>query len=306
MTRTYAKVGDRLIYTGGLPTAETFALPLLQLGVNTYSSAIYNFVPHFALRFFEAVRAQDKDFVYGMINDFIIHYIDIRNRARGYAVSIIKAGLTAAAPAAAAAAAINADLVNAHADEAVARRRSAQGFRAADEALVCERVLGDRRHGLDSMLPPPNPAGNGKAAARPPNATSRNRKTTGRRRPRWARRCTASRWRRRPRRRRSRHGEGRPHIPQDGTITRSGPGVCRRAGDDGRTPSGLGDGLSPGCRRAFARTPLWKPIGFHSVGIELTSQHDHQCETKPQGAAAGGGGHTHLPRRRRHRRRSAV
>ncbi|GAA1243158.1 NAD(P)/FAD-dependent oxidoreductase [Kitasatospora nipponensis] len=54
----------------------------------------------------------------------------------------------------AAAAAINADLVNADADEAVARRRSAQVFSPANEAFVCERVLGDRRHGLDSMLPP--------------------------------------------------------------------------------------------------------------------------------------------------------
>ena len=32
MTRTYARLGDRLVYIGGLPTAETFALPLLQLG----------------------------------------------------------------------------------------------------------------------------------------------------------------------------------------------------------------------------------------------------------------------------------
>ena len=45
MTRTYARVGDRLTYVGGLPTAETFALPLLQLGVSTYSSALFNFVP---------------------------------------------------------------------------------------------------------------------------------------------------------------------------------------------------------------------------------------------------------------------
>jgi 5-dehydro-4-deoxyglucarate dehydratase len=95
MTRTYAKVGDRLIYVGGLPTAETFALPLLQLGVNTYSSALYNFLPEFALRFFAAVRAQDRPAVYGMLNDFVIPYLNIRNRARGYAVSIIKAGLTA-------------------------------------------------------------------------------------------------------------------------------------------------------------------------------------------------------------------
>ena len=56
MTRTYARVGDRLTYIGGLPTAETFALPLLQLGVSTYSSALFNFVPQWALDFYDAVR----------------------------------------------------------------------------------------------------------------------------------------------------------------------------------------------------------------------------------------------------------
>ncbi|GAA0963673.1 putative 5-dehydro-4-deoxyglucarate dehydratase [Virgisporangium aurantiacum] len=95
MTRTYARLGDRLVYIGGLPTAETFALPLLQLGVTTYSSALYNFLPEFALRFFAAVRAQDRTTVYQLLNDFVIPYLDIRDRARGYAVSIIKAGLTA-------------------------------------------------------------------------------------------------------------------------------------------------------------------------------------------------------------------
>ncbi|ONI80809.1 5-dehydro-4-deoxyglucarate dehydratase [Saccharothrix sp. ALI-22-I] len=95
MTRTYARVGDRLIYIGGLPTAETFALPLLQLGVNTYSSALFNFLPEFALRFYAAVRAQDRPAVYRMLTDFVIPYLDIRDRVRGYAVSIVKAGLTA-------------------------------------------------------------------------------------------------------------------------------------------------------------------------------------------------------------------
>ena len=55
MTRTYARVGDRLMYVGGLPTAETFALPLLQLGVSTYSSALFNFVPQWAIEFYDAV-----------------------------------------------------------------------------------------------------------------------------------------------------------------------------------------------------------------------------------------------------------
>lgn len=67
-------------------------------------------------------------------------------------------GLPAAqAAGATAAASINADLVNADADEAVARHRSAaatEAFSAANEARICERVLGDRRHGFDSLLPP--------------------------------------------------------------------------------------------------------------------------------------------------------
>ena len=95
MTRTYARVGDRLMYIGGLPTAETFALPLLQLGVSTYSSALFNFLPQWAIEFYDAVRAQDRDEVYRRLNEFVIPYLDIRDRTSGYAVSIVKAGLTA-------------------------------------------------------------------------------------------------------------------------------------------------------------------------------------------------------------------
>ena len=95
MTRTYAQLGDRLVYVGGLPTAEMFALPLLQLGVTTYSSAIFNFVPQFALDFYDAVRRQDQVTVYEMLNDFVIPYTKIRDRESGYAVSIVKAGLAA-------------------------------------------------------------------------------------------------------------------------------------------------------------------------------------------------------------------
>jgi 5-dehydro-4-deoxyglucarate dehydratase len=95
LTRIYARLGERLVYIGGLPTAETFALPLLQLGVSTYSSALYNFLPEFALRFYAAVRQQDRETVYRMLSEFVIPYLDIRDRGKGYAVSIIKAGLTA-------------------------------------------------------------------------------------------------------------------------------------------------------------------------------------------------------------------
>jgi 5-dehydro-4-deoxyglucarate dehydratase len=95
LTRIYAGVGDRLAYIGGLPTAETFALPLLQLGMSTYSSAIFNFVPEFALGFYADVLAQDREAVYRRIREFVVPYLDIRDRTKGYAVSIVKAGLTA-------------------------------------------------------------------------------------------------------------------------------------------------------------------------------------------------------------------
>jgi 5-dehydro-4-deoxyglucarate dehydratase len=95
MMRVYARMGDRLTYVGGLPTAETFALPYLEMGVTTYSSAIYNFMPEWALSFYDAVRAKDHTKVMKGLKEFVLPYIAIRNENKGYAVSIVKAGMTA-------------------------------------------------------------------------------------------------------------------------------------------------------------------------------------------------------------------
>jgi len=95
MTRIYAQMGDRLTYIGGLPTAETFALPYLEMGVTTYSSAIFNFLPQFAQDFYAAVRRRDHVEVFKQLRDFVLPYVDIRNRHKGYAVSIVKAGMRA-------------------------------------------------------------------------------------------------------------------------------------------------------------------------------------------------------------------
>ena len=95
MTRIYARMGDRLTYIGGLPTAETFALPYLEMGVTTYSSAIFNFLPNFAQSFYAAVRRRDHAEVFQQLREFVLPYIDIRNRHKGYAVSIVKAGMRA-------------------------------------------------------------------------------------------------------------------------------------------------------------------------------------------------------------------
>ncbi len=95
MTRIRARMGERLTYIGGLPTAEAFALPYLEIGVTTYSSAIFNFLPQFAQSFYAAVRRRDHAEVLKELSELVLPYIDIRNRRKGYAVSIVKAGMRA-------------------------------------------------------------------------------------------------------------------------------------------------------------------------------------------------------------------
>lgn len=92
MMRVYARMGDRLTYIGGLPTAETFALPYLEMGVTTYSSAVFNFVPELALRFYRAIRQRDGKTVQALLKSFYLPLIELRDKKRGYAVSMIKAG----------------------------------------------------------------------------------------------------------------------------------------------------------------------------------------------------------------------
>ncbi len=85
-------LGDRLVYIGGVPTAEIISEAYLSIGVNTYSSAVFNFVPELALHFYQMLRAGNSDEVKRLIKDFYIPFVRLRNRKKGYAVSLIKAG----------------------------------------------------------------------------------------------------------------------------------------------------------------------------------------------------------------------
>jgi 5-dehydro-4-deoxyglucarate dehydratase len=86
------RLGDRLAYLGGLPTAEIYAAAYKALGVPVYSSAVFNFIPRTAIQFYQAVRAGDQPTIDQLIDNFFIPYLAIRNRCPGYAVSIVKAG----------------------------------------------------------------------------------------------------------------------------------------------------------------------------------------------------------------------
>jgi 5-dehydro-4-deoxyglucarate dehydratase len=86
------RLGDRLTYLGGLPTAEVYAAAYKALGVPVYSSAVFNFIPKTAMDFYKAIASDDHETVGRLIDDFFLPYLDIRNRCEGYGVSIVKAG----------------------------------------------------------------------------------------------------------------------------------------------------------------------------------------------------------------------
>jgi len=91
--RLVATLGDRLTYVGGMPTHEFYAEDYNAMGVTTYSWAVFNFVPDLALDFFNAMRADDKSTMAGLLDSFFYPFMDIRDRQPGYAVSAIKAGV---------------------------------------------------------------------------------------------------------------------------------------------------------------------------------------------------------------------
>ncbi|MQW89630.1 5-dehydro-4-deoxyglucarate dehydratase [Sinorhizobium saheli] len=88
-----AKLGDRLTYIGGMPTHELFAEGFNGVGVTTYSSAVFNFVPKLAQRFYKAMRAGDRATMEEILHEFFFPFAALRDREQGYPVSIIKAGV---------------------------------------------------------------------------------------------------------------------------------------------------------------------------------------------------------------------
>lgn len=92
LNETIKTVGKRLSYIGGVPTAEIIAEAYLSIGVNTYSSAAFNFVPELANKFYHSLRAGDTETVAAITKSFYIPLVRLRSKKNGYAVSLIKAG----------------------------------------------------------------------------------------------------------------------------------------------------------------------------------------------------------------------
>lgn len=93
MQRIVTTVGDDLQYFNGMPTAETFQDAYSGLGVHNYSSAVFNYVPEVAWAFYRAHRDGDAATKKLLLSEFFVPLARIRLRVRGYAVSLVKAGV---------------------------------------------------------------------------------------------------------------------------------------------------------------------------------------------------------------------
>jgi 5-dehydro-4-deoxyglucarate dehydratase len=90
------RVGDRVTIVNGAPTAEVFAPKFQAIDIGSYSSAVFTFLPLLARHFFNALRGGDHAVVNAMLADFYGPIVELRDRKRGYSVSIVKAGLRVA------------------------------------------------------------------------------------------------------------------------------------------------------------------------------------------------------------------
>jgi 5-dehydro-4-deoxyglucarate dehydratase len=84
--------GD-FLYFNGLPTAEQTQLAYQAVGVPLYSSAVFCFAPEIALAFHRALVDGDRATADRLLDGFYRPFVELRARGRGYAVSLVKAGV---------------------------------------------------------------------------------------------------------------------------------------------------------------------------------------------------------------------
>jgi 5-dehydro-4-deoxyglucarate dehydratase len=95
LLRIQKQTGDRIAIINGMPTAELSAGAFKGVGITNYSSAVFNFVPPVARAFYEALANGDAPAMDRLLETFYRPLADLRDRRKGYAVSLIKAGMRA-------------------------------------------------------------------------------------------------------------------------------------------------------------------------------------------------------------------
>ncbi|MFF8727437.1 5-dehydro-4-deoxyglucarate dehydratase [Streptomyces sp. NPDC015171] len=82
---------DGFLFFNGAATAEIQARAYAAVGVPAYSSAVHAFAPEIAGAFFAALRDADHGTADKLLRDFYVPFVELRDRAPGYAVSLVKA-----------------------------------------------------------------------------------------------------------------------------------------------------------------------------------------------------------------------
>ena len=85
--------GEGFLFFNGLPTAELTGPAYRGIGVTLYSSAVFCFAPDIALAFHAALEAGDTGTVNRLLDGFYRPLVELRQQGRGYAVSLVKAGV---------------------------------------------------------------------------------------------------------------------------------------------------------------------------------------------------------------------
>jgi len=94
VTDALAHDGKPFQFFNGLPTAEVSQQAYRAIGVTLYSSATFAFAPELALAFYQALERGDEELVAALLREFFHPLVRLRDTVPGYAVSLIKAGVT--------------------------------------------------------------------------------------------------------------------------------------------------------------------------------------------------------------------
>lgn len=81
-------------FFNGLPTAEVSQQAYRAIGVTLYSSATFAFAPDISLAFYTALETGNEPLIAALLRAFFHPLVRLRDKVPGYAVSLIKAGVT--------------------------------------------------------------------------------------------------------------------------------------------------------------------------------------------------------------------
>jgi 5-dehydro-4-deoxyglucarate dehydratase len=94
VTDSLAPTGKPFQFFNGLPTAEVSQQAYRAIGVTLYSSATFAFAPELALAFYQALETGNEPLIAALLREFFHPLVRLRDKVPGYAVSLIKAGVT--------------------------------------------------------------------------------------------------------------------------------------------------------------------------------------------------------------------